>query len=112
VAWWVRSYRTGRSATEEADVAATLRGRFVEADQPLGEETTGFSLEDTVLVEADPEEAPGPEVEGERINLDMPSAVSAENWVGKEVNVEGRFDAPPEEASSRQVFVVEHIDEV
>ncbi len=58
---------------------------------------------------SDPE---GPShLETTTIALDMPSAVSAENWVGKEVNVEGRFDAPPEEEPFRQVFVVERIDE-
>ncbi len=89
-------------------MAATLRGTFVEAEQPAGEETTGFSLEDTTIIEQDPE---GPsDLQATTINLDMPSAVSAENWVGKEVKVEGHFDAPPEEPS-RQVFVVEHIDE-
>jgi hypothetical protein len=91
-------------------MATTLRGRFVEADQPLGEETTGFSLEDVTIVETDPEDPS--HLETTMVDLGMPSAVSAENWVGKEVNVEGHFDAPPEEASSRQVFVVEHIDEV
>ncbi len=89
-------------------MAATLRGRFVEAEQPAGEETTGFSLEDATVVEWDPE---GPsDIKTTFISLDMPPDVSAENWVGKEVNVEGRFDAPPEE-SSRQIFMVEHIDE-
>ena len=90
-------------------MAATLRGRFVETEQPTGEETTGFSLEDVTIVEPDPE---GPaHLETTPVSLDMPSAVSAENWVGKEVKVEGHFDAPPEEGASRQVFVVEHIDE-
>ncbi len=89
-------------------MASILRGRFVEAQQPAREETTGFSLEHVTVVVLDPE---GPSHLETTVNLDMPLAVSAENWVGKEVNVEGRFDAPPGEAASRQVFVVEHIDE-
>ena len=86
-----------------------MRGRFVEAEQPAGEETTGFSLEDVTVVEQDAE---GPsDLQSTTINLDVPPAVSAENWVGKEVNVEGRFEMPPPGESRRLVFVVEHIDE-
>jgi hypothetical protein len=92
-------------------MAATLRGRFVEAEPAGREETTGFSLEDVTIVESDPE---GPsDLQTATVNLDMPSAVSAENWAGKEVNVEGHFEEPPPgEGSHRSVFVVEHIDEV
>ena len=91
-------------------MAATLRGRFVEAEQPAGaEETTGFCLENVTFVEQAPE---GPsDLRTTAINLDMPSAETAENWVGKEVKIEGYFKAPPEEGASRQVFVVEHIGE-
>jgi hypothetical protein len=93
-------------------VAATLRGRFVEAEPAGAEETTGFGLEDVTLIEADPEEAPDFDPEGVEIDLDMPSAVSAENWVGKEVVVEGSFEpAPTGERTPRRVFRVESIDE-
>jgi hypothetical protein len=97
-------------------VAATLRGRFVEAEEAAGaEETTGFHLEDVIIVEADPEESEsigGFDPEGQTINLDMPSAVSAEHWAGKEVVVEGHFEeAFAEEEATRRVFTVESIDE-
>ncbi len=91
---------------------ATLRGRFVEASSAGAEETTGFSLEDATVVGADSEGASDLEPSGETINLDMPSAVSAENWVGKEVVVEGSFEAASAgEANPRRVFRVESIDE-
>lgn len=35
------------------------------------------------LIEADPEESSDFDPEGVEIDLDMPSAVSAENWVGR-----------------------------
>ncbi len=90
-------------------MAAILRGTFVEAEQPTVVSSPGFCLEEATVVEWDPE---GPaDLQTTAINLDMPSAMSPESWVGQEVVVEGRFDAPPEEESSRQVFVVEHIDE-
>ncbi len=88
-------------------MTVALRGRFVEAESAGTEETTGFNLEDVTVVEADPEEtffAP----EGEAINLSMPSAVSGENWVGKEVVVEGHFE---QSGGQHWVFVVESIDE-
>ncbi len=110
--WRVRSYFNWPIGDKGGgEMAATLRGRFVEAEQPAGEETTGFNLEDVTVVEADPEETSGPDVEGTTVDLDMPSAVSAENWVGQEVIVEGRFDAAPSGETSRRVFVVESIDE-
>lgn len=90
-------------------MAAILRGTFVEAEQPTVVSSPGFCLEEATVVEWDPE---GPaDLQTTAINLDMPSAMSPESWVGQEVVVEGRLDAPPEEESSRQVFVVEHIDE-
>ncbi len=64
-------------------MAATLRGRFVETEPAGTEETTGFGLEDATLIEADPEETSDFDPEGVEIDLDMPSAVSAENWVGR-----------------------------
>ena len=100
---------SSQSATKEAAVAATLRGRFVETEQWGGEETTGFSLEDVTVVKTEPEETSGPDVEGSTVNLNMPSAVAGENWVGQEVIVEGRIDTGL--FTSRQVFVVENIDE-
>ncbi len=91
-------------------MAATLRGRFIEAESAGMEETTGFTLEDVTVVEADPGEDPGFDPEGETINLAMPSAVSGENWVGKEVEVEGHFEQRG--AAYRRVLVVESINEV
>jgi hypothetical protein len=42
----------------------------------------------------------------------VPSAVAAENWVGKEVVVEGHFEeAAAEGETTRWVFMVESIDE-
>ncbi len=88
-----------------------MRGRFVEAKQPIGAETIGFYLEDVTVVEVDPEEASSPDVEGTTVDLDMPLTVAGEQHrVGKEVIVEGRFSASPEEESDR-VFVVKHIKE-
>ncbi len=94
-------------------MAATLRGRFVEAEEAAGaEETTGFNLEDVTVVEADPEESVGFDPEGQTNNLDVPVAHAAENWVGKEVVVEGHFEeASSEEEATRRVFTVESIDE-
>ncbi len=92
-------------------MAATLRGTLVEAEQSAGtEEIVDFRLEDVTFVEPNPE---GPaDLETTAVNLIMHSAVSDENWVGKEVVVEGRFDIPPsEDDTSRWVFVVEHIEE-
>jgi hypothetical protein len=64
------------------------------------------------VVEADPEETAGFDPEGGAINLDMPSAVAAENWVGKEVVVEGIFEAAStEERTPGWVFRVDSIDE-
>ncbi len=87
-----------------------MRGRFVEeAEQSTVVSSSSFSLEDATVVKWDPE---GPsDLQTTAISLDMPPRLSAENWVGKEVNVEGHFGAPPEEESFRPVFVVEHIDE-
>jgi hypothetical protein len=93
-------------------VAATLRGTFVEAESAGTEETTGFNLEGVTVVEADPEETAGFDPEGGAINLDMPSAVAAENWVGKEVVVEGIFEAASTgERTPGWVFRVDSIDE-
>jgi hypothetical protein len=102
------------SATKEvASVAAALRGRFVEGKLAgEEEETTDFLLEDVTVIEADPEAPPHFDPEGEMINLNMPLAVSGENWVGKEVEVEGRFEQEGEPEGARWVFVVEEIDEV
>jgi len=102
------------SATKEVfSVAAALRGRFVEGELAGGEEETrGFLLEDVTVVEADPEAPSDFDPEGEMINLNMPLAVSGENWVGKEVEVEGRFEQEGEPEGTRWVFVVEEIDEV
>ncbi len=72
-------------------MAATLRGRFVETDQPTGEETTGFNLEDVTVVETDTGDPSN--LKTTTIDLDMPSAVAGENWVDKEVIVEGRGDS-------------------
>ncbi len=91
-------------------MAATLRGRFVEAEPAGAEETTGFNLEDVTVVEADPGEGPGFDPGGETINLAMPSAISGENWVGKEVEVEGHFEQRG--GGDRRVLVVESINEV
>lgn len=91
------------------DVAATLRGRFVEGEPAGEEETTGFDLEDVTIVEADPEEAADFDPEGETVNLAMPSVVSAKNWVGKDVEVSGHFER---RGGDRRVLVVESIDEV
>ena len=88
-----------------------LRGRFMEADPAGAEETTGFSLEEVEVVEADPAETSGPDVEGTTVNLDVPSAVSGENWTGQEVVVEGHFRGAPPQETNRRVFVVESIDE-
>lgn len=91
---------------------ATVRGTFVEASSARAEETTGFSLEEATVVEADSEEASNLEPSGGTINLNMPSAVSAENWVGKEVVVEGSFEAASTgEATPRWIFRVDSIDE-
>ncbi len=88
-------------------MAAVLRGRFVEG------ESTGFLLEDVTAVEADPEAlADFDDPEGEMINLNMPLDVSGENWVGKEVEVEGRFEQEGKPEDRRWVFVVKEIDEV
>ncbi len=93
-------------------MAVTLRGRFVEGKSAGESETTGFSLEDVTVVKADAEETSAADIEDTTVGLDMPSAVSAENWVGQEVVIEGRFDAPSGgEGAARRVFVVEHIDE-
>lgn len=89
-------------------MTAALRGRVVEAESAGTEETTGFNLEDVTVVDAGPEETTGFDAEGATINLDMPSAVSGENWVGKEVEVSGRFER---REGDRRVFVVESIDE-
>ncbi len=98
-----------QSAIKEAAVADTLRGRFVEEEQSTVGSSSSFSLEDVTVVEQDAE---GPsDLQSTTINLDMPSAVSPEDWVGKEVKVEGRFDMPPPGETRRLVFVVEHIDE-
>ena len=88
-----------------------LRGRFMETDPAGAEETTGFSLEGVEVVEADPVETSGPDVEGTTVNLDVSSAVSGENWTGQEVVVEGHFRGVPPQKTSRRVFVVESIDE-
>ena len=95
-------------------MAAALRGRFVEGELAGGEEeeTPGFLLEDVTVVEADPEAPSDFDPEGEMINLNMPLDVSGENWVGKEVEVEGRFEQEGEPEGVRWVFVVEEIDEV
>ena len=93
-------------------MAATLRGRFVEGEPAGEEETAGFLLEDVTVVEGDPEAPSDFDPEGEMINLNMPSAVSGENWVGKEVEVEGRFEQEGEPEAARWVFVVQEIDEV
>jgi hypothetical protein len=93
-------------------VAATLRGRLVEAEPAGMEETTGFNLQDVTVIEADPEETSGFEPEGGTIDLDMPSAVAANNWIGKEVVVQGDFEATSTgERTPRWVFRVESIDE-
>lgn len=89
-------------------MAVVLRGGFVEVEPAGEEETTGFSLEDVRVVEAAPEETPSFDPEGETINLDMPAAHVGETWVGKEVEVEGRF----EQEGGRWVLVVEEIDEI
>lgn len=91
-------------------MAATLRGRFVEAESAGTEEIIDFRLEDVMFIEPAPE---GPAyLETTAVDLVMHSGVSHENWVGKEVVVEGRFDTPPSgDESSRWVFLVEHIDE-
>lgn len=91
-------------------MATTLRGRFIEAESARMEETTGFALEGVTVVEADPAEGPDFDPEGETIALDMPSTVSAENWDGKEVEVEGHFELRG--GAYRQVLVVESINEV
>ena len=93
-------------------MAAALRGRFVEGEPAGEEETTGFLLEDVTVVEADPKAPSDFDPEGEMINLNMPSTVSGENWVGKEVEVEGRFEQEGEPEGARWVFVVQEIDEV
>ena len=102
------------AATKEVfSVAAALRGRFVEGELAgEEEETMVFLLEDVTVVEADPEAPTDFDPEGEMINLNMPLAVSGENWVGKEVEVEGRFEQEGEPEGHRWVFVVEEIDEV
>ncbi len=92
-------------------MAISLRGRFVEADTAGTEETTGFNLEDAVVVEADSEELS--DLEDTTISLNMPSVASGQNWSGKEVVVEGNFEEPPGEGeTARRVFKVESIDEV
>jgi hypothetical protein len=69
-------------------------------------------LEDVTVVEADPEAPSDFDPEGEMINLNLPLSVSGENWVGKEVEVEGRFEQEGAPEDRRLVFVVEEIDEV
>ncbi len=86
----------------------SLRGRFVEGEPAVGEEGTGFLLEDVTVVEGDAEETSDFDPEGETIDLEMPSAVAVENWAGREVEVAGNF----EQKGGRWVFVVEEIDEV
>ena len=88
-----------------------MRGRFVEGEL-AEEETTGFLLEDVTMVEANPEAPFDFDSEGEMINVNMPLAVSGENWVGKEVEVEGRFEREVEPEGAHWVFVVEEIEEV
>ena len=84
-------------------MATILRGTFVEAEQPTVFSSPSFCLEEAAVVEWDPE---GPaDLQTTAINLDMPSAMSPESWVGQEVVVEGRFEAPSEEESSRQVYL-------
>ena len=91
---------------------AALRGRFVEGELAGEEETPVFLLEDVTVVEADPEAPSDFDPEGEMINLNLPLSVSGENWVGKEVEVEGRFEQEGAPEARRWVFVVEEIDEV
>ena len=86
-----------------------MKGTFVEAKQLTVVSSPGFCLKEATVVEWDSEGSA--DVQTTAINLDMPLAMSSESWVGQEMVVEGRFDAPPEEESFRPVFVVEHIDE-
>jgi hypothetical protein len=91
-------------------MAVTLRGRFVEAEATGEEKITGFNLEYVTVVEADPQ-APA-DIEGTTVSLDMPSAAGGENWVGKEVTVEGDLEkAPAEEGDVHWVLTAERIEE-
>lgn len=90
-------------------MATTLRGRFVEAVSVGVEKTAIFSLEEVTVVEMDPEGLS--HLEATTIHLVMPSVVSGDDWIGREMVVEGRFDIPPPGETRRLVFVVKRIVE-
>ncbi len=90
-------------------MTTTLRGRFVEAVSVGVEKTTGFSLQEATVVEMDPEGLF--HLEAKTIHLVMPSAISGDDWIGREMVVEGCFDIPPPGETRRLVFVVKRIVE-
>ncbi len=86
-----------------------MRGRFVGAMSVGVEKTTGFSLEEVTVVEMDAEGLS--HLEAKTIHLVMPSVISGDDWIGREIVVEGRFDIPPPGETRRLVFVVKRIVE-